>query len=55
MKRASVVSCRWPTSIAAFFGNALVALPFGVYGGVAASDAEAFTALENEAQQLARQ
>jgi FemAB-related protein (PEP-CTERM system-associated) len=36
------------------FGNALVALPFGVYGGVAASDAEAFTALENEAQQLAR-
>ena len=35
------------------FGNALVALPFGVYGGVAASDAEAFAALEHEAQQLA--
>ena len=37
------------------FGNALVALPFGVYGGVAASDAEALSILENEAQQLARQ
>ncbi len=35
------------------FGNALVALPFGVYGGVVASDAETFGALENEAQQLA--
>jgi FemAB-related protein (PEP-CTERM system-associated) len=36
------------------FGNALVALPFAVYGGVAAVDAEATTALENVAQDLAR-
>ncbi len=36
------------------FGNALVAMPFAVYGGVAASDSESGMALENEAQQLAR-
>jgi len=36
------------------FGNSLVALPFTVYGGVAATDAEAAMALENEAQALAR-
>jgi FemAB-related protein (PEP-CTERM system-associated) len=36
------------------FGNSLVALPFAVYGGVAAVDAEAAVALENEAQSLAR-
>ena len=36
------------------FGNALVALPFAVYGGVAAVDAIAATALENAAQELAR-
>jgi FemAB-related protein (PEP-CTERM system-associated) len=36
------------------FGNSLVALPFAVYGGVAAVDAEAAVALENEAQALAR-
>ena len=36
------------------FGNALVALPFAVYGGVAAFDANAATALENAAQELAR-
>jgi FemAB-related protein (PEP-CTERM system-associated) len=36
------------------FGNALVALPFAVYGGVAAVDANAATALENAAQELAR-
>ena len=36
------------------FGNALVALPFAVYGGVAAVDAEATMALENVAQDLAR-
>ena len=36
------------------FGNALVALPFAVYGGVAAVDAEAVAALENAAQDLAR-
>ncbi len=35
------------------FGNALVSLPFAVYAGVAASDPEASTALEQEAQQLA--
>lgn len=37
------------------FGNALVALPFAVYGGVAASSAEAAEALEQEAQKLAVQ
>ena len=36
------------------FGNALTSLPFAVYGGVAASDADAALALEAEAQQLAR-
>jgi FemAB-related protein (PEP-CTERM system-associated) len=35
------------------FGNALVALPFAVYGGVAADSAEAVAALEHEARQLA--
>jgi FemAB-related protein (PEP-CTERM system-associated) len=37
------------------FGNALVALPFAVYGGVAASNAAAAEALEREAQAIARQ
>jgi len=36
------------------FGNALVGLPFAVYGGVAASTPQAATALEEEAQALAR-
>ncbi len=36
------------------FGNALVALPFAVYGGVAANTPEAAAALEAEAQSLAR-
>lgn len=36
------------------FGNALVSLPFAVYGGVAAADAEARAALELEAQAIAR-
>jgi FemAB-related protein (PEP-CTERM system-associated) len=36
------------------FGNSLVALPFAVYGGVAANDADAAGALEEEAQRLAR-
>ena len=36
------------------FGNALVALPFAVYGGIAAVDAEAVAALEDAAQALAR-
>ena len=36
------------------FGNALVSLPFAVYGGVAAQNDEAAQALEHEAQQLAR-
>ena len=36
------------------FGNALVSLPFAVYGGVAASNDEAAQALEQEAQQLAQ-
>lgn len=35
------------------FGNALVALPFAVYGGVAASSLEAVQVLEAEAQKLA--
>lgn len=36
------------------FGNSLIALPFAVYGGVAATTPEATTALEQEAQSLAR-
>lgn len=36
------------------FGNSLIALPFAVYGGVAVSSSEAATALELEAQALAR-
>jgi FemAB-related protein (PEP-CTERM system-associated) len=36
------------------FGNALVSIPFGVYGGVAADNAEAADALESEAQALAQ-
>lgn len=35
------------------FGNALVALPFAVYGGVAAVSDEAVAALEHEAEQTA--
>lgn len=35
------------------FGNALVALPFAVYGGVAATSPDAVSALEHEAQLLA--
>jgi FemAB-related protein (PEP-CTERM system-associated) len=34
------------------FGHALVGLPFGVYGGVAASDEAAATALEDEARRI---
>lgn len=37
------------------FGNAMAALPFCVYGGIAGSDAEAVQALEAEAERLARQ
>lgn len=37
------------------FGNALVALPFAVYGGVATSNSKAGLALEEEAQRLAGQ
>ena len=37
------------------FGSSLVSLPFAVYGGVAASSAEAADALEAEAQRLAEQ
>lgn len=37
------------------FGNSLIALPFAVYGGVAASTTEAAAALEREAQSLAHQ
>jgi FemAB-related protein (PEP-CTERM system-associated) len=37
------------------FGNALTSLPFAVYGGVAALDAESAAALEAEAQRLARE
>ena len=36
------------------FGNALVSLPFAVYGGVAAVNAEAADALEAEAQAIAQ-
>ncbi|MFN0163544.1 MAG: FemAB family XrtA/PEP-CTERM system-associated protein [Burkholderiales bacterium] len=36
------------------FGNALVSLPFAVYGGVAATSADAVAALESEAQGYAR-
>ena len=36
------------------FGKSLVSLPFAVYGGVAARSEEAATALEEEAQRLAR-
>ena len=36
------------------FGNALVSLPFAVYGGVAASNAAAADALEAESQRIAR-
>ena len=36
-----------------FFGNALVSLPFAVYGGMAESTARAAVALETEAQTLA--
>ncbi len=35
------------------FGNALVAMPFAVYGGVAANDSVVASALEAEAQELA--
>jgi FemAB-related protein (PEP-CTERM system-associated) len=37
------------------FGHALTSLPFGVYGGVAASSEEAAQALEAEAQRIAQQ
>ena len=37
------------------FGNALVALPFAVYGGVAATTPDALNALEQEAQAIAQQ
>ena len=37
------------------FGHALTSLPFAVYGGVAASNEEAATALELEAQRLAQE
>ena len=36
------------------FGNALVSLPFAVYGGVAADDAATAERLEQQAQELAR-
>ena len=38
-----------------FFGNALVSLPFAVYGGVAAETPDAADALEKEAQAIAQQ
>jgi len=37
------------------FGNALISLPFAVYGGVAAIAADAASALEVEAQHIAKQ
>lgn len=36
------------------FGNALVSLPFAVYGGIVANDAQAGVALEREAQNIAK-
>lgn len=36
------------------FGNALIALPFAVYGGIAANNADAFQALEEAAKALAQ-
>ncbi len=36
------------------FGNAMVALPFGVYGGIAGDDADAVAALEAEAERLSK-
>ena len=36
------------------FGNSLIALPFAVYGGVAASNTEVSQTLEDEAQKLAQ-
>ncbi len=36
------------------FGNSLVSLPFAVYGGVAATNADVARALEDEAQRIAR-
>lgn len=37
------------------FGNSLVSLPFAIYGGAAATNADAARALEDEAQHLAMQ
>jgi FemAB-related protein (PEP-CTERM system-associated) len=37
------------------FGNSLTSLPFAVYGGVAANDEASATALEQEAERLARE
>ena len=37
------------------FGNALVSFPFAVYGGIAANSPEAVSALEAEAQAIAKQ
>jgi FemAB-related protein (PEP-CTERM system-associated) len=37
------------------FGNALISLPFAVYGGIAAHTREAATLLDSEAQSLARE
>lgn len=37
------------------FGNALVSMPFAVYGGVAANHSDAADALEREAQRIAQQ
>ena len=39
-RSASRASCRWRRSGAVLFGDALVSLPFAVYGGVAAEHAE---------------
>jgi FemAB-related protein (PEP-CTERM system-associated) len=36
------------------FGNALIAMPFAVYGGIAANNPEVAQALEDEAQRLAK-
>ena len=55
-ERAGVIEGVLPLAHVAsrLFGNALVSLPFAVYGGVAASSAQAAAALESEAQAIAR-
>lgn len=56
-ERAGVIEAILPLGYvkSLIFGNALVSLPFAVYGGVASNSSEAAAALEAEAQAVARQ